>query len=115
MSDPTTSVLLTIHFFPGIKPLVITGWKLVGYAGAFMFGGRWIVQAIASRFAKKPVMPIMFWHMSILGSLMLLAYYIWGCNGSESVGILQNLPPAFFAAYNIFLEYRHRAALKTNS
>ncbi|MEY3516980.1 MAG: hypothetical protein RIS67_1197, partial [Pseudomonadota bacterium] len=24
--------------------LVITPWKLIGYTGALMFGGRWLVQ-----------------------------------------------------------------------
>lgn len=35
----------------------ITPWKLIGYLGALMFGGRWLVQFVASRRAGKPVIP----------------------------------------------------------
>ena len=35
----------------------ITGWKLIGYTGALMFGGRWLVQFVASKRAGKPVIP----------------------------------------------------------
>src|SRR5690606_37068389 len=29
--------------------LHVTGWKLIGYTGALMFGARWLVQFVASR------------------------------------------------------------------
>jgi lipid-A-disaccharide synthase-like uncharacterized protein len=44
--------------------------------------------------------------MSIVGSLMTLAYFIFGKN--DSVGILQNLFPAFTACYSLWLDIRHR-------
>ena len=80
-------------------------WKLVGWIGALMFGGRWLVQFIASKRAKKPVIPRVFWYMSIVGSLMTLAYFIFGKN--DSVGILANLFPAFVAVYNLITHLRH--------
>ena len=64
-------------------------WKLIGWVGALMFGSRWLVQFIASKRAKKPVIPRVFWYMSIVGSIMTLSYFVWGKN--DSVGILQNL------------------------
>lgn len=84
----------------------MTPWKLIGWVGALMFGGRWLVQFIASKRAKKPVIPRLFWYMSIVGSLMTLSYFIFGKN--DSVGILQNLFPTFTALYSLHLDIRHR-------
>ena len=86
--------------------LHVTPWKLIGYTGALMFGGRWLVQFIASRRAGKPVIPRLFWYMSIVGSLMTLSYFIFGKN--DAVGILGNLFPAFTASYSLYLDIRHR-------
>lgn len=81
-------------------------WKIIGWVGALMFGGRWLVQFIASKRAKKPVIPRVFWYMSIIGSLMTLSYFIFGKN--DSVGILQNLFPTFTASYSLWLDIQHR-------
>lgn len=98
------SVLLTLSLF-GLT-VVITGWKLVGYAGVFMFGGRWFVQLAASARQGRVVMPRLFWVMSLIGSVCLLSYFVFGKN--DSVGILSNLLPAGVAAYNLYLDLRHR-------
>lgn len=86
--------------------LHMSPWKLIGWVGALMFGSRWVVQFIASRRAKKPVIPRLFWYMSIVGSVMTLSYFVWGKN--DSVGILQNLFPMFTAGYSLYLDIRHR-------
>lgn len=85
----------------------VTPWKLIGYLGALMFGGRWLVQFIASRRAGKPVIPRLFWYMSILGSLMVLSYFLFSSK-RDSVGVLQNLFPTFTACYSLWLDIRHR-------
>jgi len=85
---------------------VVTPWKLIGYAGVFLFGGRWLVQLIASGMEKRPTFPSIFWYMSLTGSACLLAYFTFGKN--DSVGILSNLFPACVAAYNLFLDITHR-------
>ncbi len=85
----------------------ITLWKLIGYTGALMFGARWLVQMLASRRAGKPVIPRVFWYMSLLGSIMTLSYFIFSAK-QDSVGVLQNLFPSFTAAYSLFLDIRHR-------
>lgn len=90
----------------GWTGLHMTPWKLIGLTGAAMFGGRWLVQFVASRRARRPVIPRLFWYMSILGSLMTLAYFIFGKN--DAVGILQNLFPSFTACYSLYLDIRHR-------
>lgn len=96
-------VLIDTKLF-GIR-LVITPWKFVGYTGVLLFGGRWIVQIIASRRAQKVTMPRLFWIMSLLGSLCLITYFTLGKN--DSVGILSNLFPTFVAAYNLMLDLRN--------
>ncbi len=98
MDTPLAALAWTgIHMSP---------WKLIGLVGALMFGGRWLVQFIASRRQGKPVIPRLFWYMSILGSLMTLSYVVFGKN--DAVGILQNLFPSFTACYSLYLDIRHR-------
>lgn len=87
--------------------LHVTWWKLIGYTGALMFGGRWVVQFIASRRAGKPVIPRVFWYMSVLGSMMTLSYFLFSAK-QDSVGVLQNLFPMFTAVYSLYLDIKHR-------
>jgi len=85
--------------------VTITPWKIVGYAGVVLFGGRWLPQLIASRKAKQVRMPRVFWVMSVAGSVCLLSYFTFGKN--DSVGVLSNLFPACVATYNLILDIRH--------
>jgi lipid-A-disaccharide synthase-like uncharacterized protein len=85
----------------------ITPWKLIGLTGALMFGGRWLLQFIASKRHGKPVIPRAFWYMSIVGSLMTLSYFLFSAK-QDAVGVLQNLFPAFTAGYSLYLDIRHR-------
>ena len=87
--------------------LHMSPWKLIGLTGALMFGGRWLVQFIASRRAGKPVIPRLFWYMSVLGSFMTLSYFLFSSK-QDSVGVLQNLFPSFTAIYSLILDIRHR-------
>jgi lipid-A-disaccharide synthase-like uncharacterized protein len=82
--------------------IAVTPWKLIGYLGVLLFAGRWVVQVIATRANGRPVIPRAFWLMSVSGSAMLLAYFIWGKN--DSVGVLSNLFPAAVAVYNLFMD-----------
>jgi lipid-A-disaccharide synthase-like uncharacterized protein len=84
--------------------VVVTPWKLIGYIGVLLFAGRWLVQVWASRRHGKPVLPSLFWYMSISGSLLLLMYFVFGKN--DSVGIMSNLFPLFVAIYNLRLHSR---------
>ncbi len=86
--------------------VIITPWKLVGYLGVALFAGRWFVQVLVSRRHGRPVVPGLFWYMSISGSLLLLCYFTFGKN--DSVGILSNLFPFTVALYNLYLHHRIR-------
>ena len=88
--------------------VVITPWKLIGYLGVLLFAGRWVVQMLATRQQGKPVIPALFWLMSIAGSALLCAYFIWGKN--DSVGLISNLFPMGVAIFNLVMEARARAS-----
>lgn len=98
-------ILLRLHF-AGVD-LIVTPWKLVGYLGVGLFAGRWVVQLLASRHARRPVLPRLFWYMSMSGSLLLIVYFVWGKN--DSVGLLSNLFPTFTAGFNLWLDIRHKS------
>tara|TARA_B100000427_G_scaffold127876_1_gene106390 strand:+ start:1728 stop:1991 length:264 start_codon:yes stop_codon:yes gene_type:complete len=51
-------------------------WFFIGLLGQILFGGRFIVQWIYSEYKKESVFPVSFWYLSLLGSLLLLAYSI---------------------------------------
>lgn len=85
--------------------LVVTWWKIIGYTGVALFAGRWVVQMIASHREGKSTIPRLFWYMSLLGSVMILSYFIWGKN--DSVGILSNLFPSVVAGYNLYLLFKN--------
>jgi lipid-A-disaccharide synthase-like uncharacterized protein len=99
MNDPITWLAWT--------GLHVTLWKLIGYIGTLLFGGRWLVQFIASKRMGKPVIPRAFWYMSVVGSLMTLSYFLFS-NKQDSVGVLGNLFPSFTAMYSLYLDIKHR-------
>jgi len=72
----------------------VTGWKLVGYVGVFMFTARWFVQMLASRRAGKPTVPRLFWFLSMLGSLLCLTYFVFGKNDSVAFSDI-SFPPVY--------------------
>lgn len=88
--------------FTGIH---VTPWKLIGYTGALLFAARWFVQMWASRKAGRPVIPRLFWYLSILGCMMTLSYFSLS-KKADSVGVLQNLFPLFVASYSLYLDIK---------
>lgn len=53
-----------------------TVWLAIGLAGNTAFFARFLVQWIASERAGRSYVPVVFWYLSIAGSLILLAYAI---------------------------------------
>jgi lipid-A-disaccharide synthase-like uncharacterized protein len=51
-------------------------WATVALVGQVIFGGRFVLQWLVSEYRKKSHVPIAFWYLSILGSLILLAYSV---------------------------------------
>ncbi len=53
-----------------------TMWLAVGFLGQGLFSARFLVQWICSERAKKSVIPVSFWYLSLCGSVLLLVYAI---------------------------------------
>ncbi len=51
-------------------------WATAALVGQVIFGGRFVLQWIASEYKKRSYMPTAFWFMSLAGSLILLTYSI---------------------------------------
>jgi lipid-A-disaccharide synthase-like uncharacterized protein len=52
-------------------------WLIFGLCGQGLFSARFIVQWIASEKARKSIVPVSFWWLSILGAFVLLIYAIY--------------------------------------
>jgi lipid-A-disaccharide synthase-like uncharacterized protein len=61
---------------------------VLGFLGQFVFTTRFAVQWIASERKRKSVIPLAFWHLSILGSGILVVYFVLR---REPVGLAGNL------------------------
>jgi len=72
-----------------------------------VWGARGRARLVPSNRAEKPVIPRLFWYMSVIGSVMTLSYFVFSAK-QDSVGVLQNLFPAFTAAYSLYLDIKHR-------
>jgi lipid-A-disaccharide synthase-like uncharacterized protein len=82
-------------------------WYLIGFAGQICFGSRFLVQWISSEVKKKSMVPLAFWHLSILGGLLLLVYAIWRRDPVFIVG--QALGQVVYVR-NLILIHRERTA-----
>ena len=58
-------------------PLAEKIWIGVGFIGQAVFGMRFVVQWIATERHKKSVVPVAFWYMSLIGSVIVLTYVIY--------------------------------------
>jgi lipid-A-disaccharide synthase-like uncharacterized protein len=92
------------HILDSLRNFELTPWKTVGFLGSVMFTSRWFVQLYYTRKLKRVVMPLSFWWLSVIGSALLLSYFIFGKN--DSVGILSNFFPAFVSIYNLVVHMR---------
>lgn len=84
--------------------IVVTPWKIVGWAGSAVFSIRFVLQWIASERAKKSIIPIGFWECSLLGSLLALSYF--AIYRRDSVGVIMTLVPLPLYVRNLYLKWR---------
>lgn len=75
-------------------------WIAVGFIGQLVFGARFYVQWIASEKAKQSVVPVLFWYLSIAGSLILMAYALYR---RDPVFFLGQLPGSSIYVRNLIL------------
>jgi lipid-A-disaccharide synthase-like uncharacterized protein len=71
------STLRDLGAYSGASSTTVWFWLLVGFFGQLLFTGRMLVQWIASERKGTSIVPPMFWWMSLVGSLVLVAYFLW--------------------------------------
>ncbi|MEJ2080079.1 MAG: lipid-A-disaccharide synthase N-terminal domain-containing protein [Acidobacteriota bacterium] len=82
-------------------------WHVVGFLGLVVFSSRFIVQWIESERRKESVIPVSFWYLSIIGSLLLLSYALVR---RDPVFILSYLFNGIIYVRNLYLIHRKRRA-----
>jgi len=55
----------------------LTWWTALGLVGQAMFFSRFLLQWIASERAGRSVIPVEFWLLSLVGSIILLVYSVY--------------------------------------
>ena len=83
-------------------------WESAGILGAVIFFGRFYLQWIVSEREKRSVVPLAFWYMSTVGSLLLLAY---GVRRGSAVGVLSYSFNIVVYARNLIHIWRERGQL----
>jgi lipid-A-disaccharide synthase-like uncharacterized protein len=78
-------------------------WLAFGLIGQAAFFSRFLVQWLASERAGESYVPLSFWYLSLLGSLVLLVYAI---HRQEPVFALGYLPNSFVYLRNLVLVRR---------
>ena len=80
-------------------------WKVVGWLGNVIFFSRFFVQWWATEKRKQVVVPNSFWWLSLIGSLLLLAY---GLRRRDSVFIFAYAFTWIPYIRNLIISYRTR-------
>lgn len=80
-------------------------WITVGFLGQLAFSGRWIVQWFVSEKERKSVVPGAYWWMSLVGGVVLFAYFGWR---QDFIGILGQAPGVVIYGRNIRLTFKHK-------
>ncbi len=82
-------------------------WKVVGWLGTVVFFSRFLVQWYATEKRKQVVVPQAFWWLSLVGTLLLLAYSI---HKQDSVFIVSYLFAWIPYIRSLMIHRQHKAA-----
>ena len=83
-------------------------WKIIGWVGNVVFFSRFVVQWWATEKRKEVVVPNAFWWLSLVGSLLLLAFAI---KQKQSVFIFAYAFTWVPYIRNLVISYRAKGAL----
>jgi len=84
-------------------------WKIIGWIGNLTFTSRFIVQWYATEKKKQVVVPQAFWWLSLVGSLLLLAFAVF--SDKQSVFIFAYAFTWIPYIRNLVIHRRSKAAL----
>ncbi len=85
-------------------------WVAFGLLGQLVFGGRFIIQWIASERKRASHIPIVFWYMSLIGGLITTVYAIHKRDTVFTIGQGAGL---IVYVRNLMLIYRHRSDVES--
>ncbi len=91
-----------IYRFLDVTSMTGVLWVAFGFAGQAVFMGRMVAQWRASEKAQSSVVPPIFWWLSLLGSSMLMVYFLWR---KEIVGFLGQSTGWFIYIRNLWFIY----------
>lgn len=80
-------------------------WYTIGFLGQGLFSMRFLVQWIASERVRRSVIPEMFWHFSIAGGALMLAYAI---QREDPVFIVGQAGGLIVYGRNLYLIWRNK-------
>jgi lipid-A-disaccharide synthase-like uncharacterized protein len=83
-------------------------WTIIGWLGNAVFFSRFIVQWYATEKKGQVVIPVVFWWLSLAGSLLLLTYAV--CYDKHHVIIFAYLFTWIPYTRNLIIHYRHEKA-----
>jgi lipid-A-disaccharide synthase-like uncharacterized protein len=86
---------------------VLDYWFILGLCGIAVFHSRFYVQWVHSEAKRKSVMPLTFWYMSLVGSMLLLLYSLIRKDPVYILGFVFNVIPY---TRNIMLIRKNRRA-----
>ena len=89
------------------------GWFFFGLLGTGIFYSRFFVQWVQSEARRRAVLPLSFWYLSLVGSLMLLAYSLWRNDLVFILGFLFNAIP-YVRNIMLIRRQRHTGSEPTN-
>lgn len=81
-------------------------WVAFGLLGQLVFGGRFIIQWIASERKRASHIPIVFWYMSLIGGIITTVYAI---HKKDTVFTIGQGAGLIVYVRNLMLIYRHPA------
>lgn len=82
-----------------------TFWLGVGFLGQAMFSMRFLIQWLSTEKHRRSVIPVAFWHFSLLGGAILLAYSIYR---ADPVFILGQAAGLFIYSRNLYFVLKER-------
>jgi len=88
-------------------------WYVFGFAAHAVFAGAFVVQWLASEKRKRSHVPISFWYIRIVGTVMLFAFstMLWMEGSEKSIVFMFGFSVnTFIYVRNLVLIYRRRAA-----